>query len=330
MGVTIALAGDTMLGRGVGTRLTRLGSRALFSRGVRQVLAEADLVVLNLECCISERGTPWCAGVKPFHFRAPPAAADLLAELGVDCVTLANNHALDFGVDALADTRAHLARVGIRTVGAGDNEDDARAPVLLRAGATTVGVLGVTDHPPDFAAGPAQPGVAYADLRVGVPGWLPARIRAARERADVVLVSPHWGPNMTANPVRHVRSAARVLTAAGADLVAGHSAHVFHGVAGSVLFDLGDFIDDYTVDPVLRNDHGLLFVVTVDQHGHPRFEAVPLRLTPGYTRLANRGEREWIRDRFTAVCAALGTSVTEESDRLVVGPRTVFGELGAR
>ncbi|HEV3498246.1 MAG TPA: CapA family protein, partial [Actinomycetes bacterium] len=247
MTVTLALAGDTMLGRGVASTLARTPPTALVAPEVRAALAQADLVVLNLECCISERGQPWAAPGKPFFFRASPKAVELLVLLGTDCVTLANNHALDYGADALADTLDHLAAAGIATVGAGADLDQARRPAVLTAGQLRVAVLGVTDHPADFAAGPERPGVAFADLGRQVPDWLPQTVRKAAARADVTLVTPHWGPNMTTAPVGHVRRAAAALVDAGATLVAGHSAHVPHGVAGRVLYDLGDFLDDYRV-----------------------------------------------------------------------------------
>jgi Bacterial capsule synthesis protein PGA_cap len=158
--------------------------------------------------------------------------------------------------------------------------------------------------------------VAFADLRSGVPPWVSESIGGLD--ADAVLVTPHWGPNMTPEPVRHVRRAARELEEAGATLVAGHSAHVFHGVAGRVLYDLGDFIDDYRVDPVLRNDLGLLFLVTLDRRGPRRLEAVPLRLDYCHTRLADGGDAAWIRDRFKAACRPLGGEVRDEGDRLTL------------
>jgi hypothetical protein len=89
MTVTVALVGDTMLGRGVGRALATTPPEDLVAPEVRAALGEADLVVLNLECCISERGRPWDAPGKPFFFRAPPRAVELLALLGTDCVTLA-------------------------------------------------------------------------------------------------------------------------------------------------------------------------------------------------------------------------------------------------
>jgi poly-gamma-glutamate capsule biosynthesis protein CapA/YwtB (metallophosphatase superfamily) len=319
MTVTVALAGDTMLGRGVARALATTPPEALVAPEVRAAIGQADLVVLNLECCISDRGRPWDAPGKPFFFRAPPRAVELLALLGTDCVTLANNHALDYGVEALADTLNLLAAAGIATVGAGLDLEQARRPTILATGELRVAVLGVTDHPPDFAAGPDRPGVAFADLGRRVPDWLLERIRAAD--AEVVLVTPHWGPNMTSEPVGHVRRAAAALVDAGATLVAGHSAHVPHGVAGRVLYDLGDFLDDYRVDPRLRNDLGLLFLVTLDAAGPVRLEALPLKLEFCHTRLAAGQDADWMRRRFRSACAALDTSVEGAAGRLIINWR---------
>jgi poly-gamma-glutamate synthesis protein (capsule biosynthesis protein) len=314
--VKLALAGDTMLGRGVAETLRSAEPESLVADEVVRLMRAADLCLLNLECCISERGSRWPDPDKSFFFRAPPAAVGLLVHLGVDCVTLANNHALDFGPTALLDTLDALAAAGIAAVGAGADLARARQPALLTAAGRRLAVLGVTDHPAGFAAVPGAPGVAFADLRRGTPQWLRDAIAACD--AECVLVTPHWGPNMVPRPVPHVRAAASELLAAGATLVAGHSAHLFHGVKGRVLYDLGDFIDDYAVDPELRNDLGLLFLVTLDARGPQRIEAVPLRLECACTRLADAEESAWIRDRFRAACAALGTRVTEEDGRLVV------------
>jgi poly-gamma-glutamate capsule biosynthesis protein CapA/YwtB (metallophosphatase superfamily) len=319
MTVTVALAGDTMLGRSVARTLATTPPVAMVTPEVLAVLGDADLVVLNLECCISERGRPWAAPGKPFFFRAPPRAVELLVLLGTDCVTLANNHALDYGVDALADTLAHLAAADIAAVGAGLDLAQARRPAVLAAGGLRVAVLGATDHPPDFAASPDRPGVAFADLGRQVPNWLLDSVRAAD--AEVRLVTPHWGPNMTTAPVRHVRRAATALVDAGATLVAGHSAHVPHGVAGPVLYDLGDFLDDYRVDPVLRNDLGLLFLVTLDARGPVRLEALPLKLEYCHTRLAAGDDADWMRRRFRAACADLGTELEEAAGRLIISWR---------
>jgi poly-gamma-glutamate synthesis protein (capsule biosynthesis protein) len=307
----LALAGDTMLGRGVADRLAVAPPESLFGPRLTALLRSADAVVLNLECCVSERGRPWPAPGKRYFFRAPPSAVEALRAIGTTCVTLANNHALDFGREALQDTLAYLAAAGIGCVGAGTDADGARAYRVIDVGRTRVAVLGLTDHPADFAAGPGVPGVAFADLSRGLPGWVAEAITAARQDADEVLVTPHWGPNLVARPVRHVRRAAAALLHAGAGLVAGHSAHVVQGAAGSVLFDLGDFIDDYAVHPDLRNDLGALWLVHLG--APPTVEAVPLRIGRDGTELAAGDDRTWMQHRFVAACGALGTSVRLDS-----------------
>ena len=292
--ITLALLGDTMLGRGVASELARRPADSLVSDDVAHLVADADLTILNLECAISDRGEPWPEPGKRFFFRAPPAAVQTLRYLGVDCVTCANNHALDFGPDALHDTLGYLDEAGIAHVGAGGDLAAARMPAILTAAGLRIGVLGFTDHPADFAASPDSAGVAYADLRAGTPDWVLGAIGVLRECCDVVVASPHWGPNMTSAPLRYVQAAGDALVAAGATLVAGHSAHVFHPIerAGSaaILYDLGDFIDDYATDPLLRNDLGVLWRVSVDAGGVQDIEAVPIVVGYAHTRLATLAE----------------------------------------
>ena len=319
MTLTVALAGDTMLGRGVAQRLAE-GRGAVVAPEVAEAAGEADLFVLNLECCISDRGQPWPDPHKPFFFRAPPSAVEALTLLGVDCVTCANNHALDFGEEALLDTLDLLSAGGITAVGAGPNVEAARRPAILESRGLRIAVVGATDHPGAFGAEPGRPGVAFADIREEVPPWLGEAIGTARADADAVLVTPHWGPNMSRDPVAHVRRAAPVLLDAGATMVAGHSAHVFQGVDGAVLYDLGDFIDDYAVDRNLRNDLGLLWLVELGPGGPSRIEAVPLRLDFCHTRLADGPDQAWILRRLVEACDEFETAVTEEDGRLVITP----------
>jgi hypothetical protein len=316
--VRLALAGDTMLGRLVAEHLVAEGPASVVAPEVVDAAQDADVFVLNLECCISDRGERWAAPGKPFFFRAPPLAVETLRLLGVDCVTLANNHALDYGPDALADTLGYLADAEIAAVGAGCDVEAARKPAVLERDGFRLAVLGVTDHPPDFAAATDRPGVAFADLWRDVPAWLTRAIDDATRTADAVLVTPHWGPNMVPAPVPHVRKAASALRAAGATLVAGHSAHLFHGVDDRALYDLGDFIDDYAVDRELRNDLGLLWFVDHD-HGSPvRLEAMPLKLDFCHTGVATGEDRAWIHDRLRAACAEFGTTMGDQDNRFVV------------
>jgi poly-gamma-glutamate synthesis protein (capsule biosynthesis protein) len=285
----LALAGDTMLGRGVADVLARRPPESLVDPELVELTRDADLFVLNLECCISDRGKPV---PKTFNFRAPPEGVETLLHLGVGCVTLGNNHAFDYGIDALLDTFEHLRAAGIAWAGAGESIDEARAPTVVQG----LPIVAFADHEARFEATADHPGTAFADLRDGIPDWL-------RDRARDALVCPHWGPNMTPSPLPYVRTAAQQLRDAGARLVAGTSAHVFQGVEGNILYDLGDFLDDYAVDPLLRNDLGLLFLVELEPQRPGRIETVPLKLDYAYTSLARGAEADWIKRRFREACA---------------------------
>jgi poly-gamma-glutamate capsule biosynthesis protein CapA/YwtB (metallophosphatase superfamily) len=315
---TIALLGDVMLGRLVGERLADIEPAEVWSPAVRDVLAECAAVVCNLECCISDRGHPTEAiPGKPFFFRAPPRAVRALEAAHVSVTGLANNHALDFGPEALTDSLTHLERARIEAVGAGDREEDARRGVVVEAGGRRLGVVALSDHPHQYAATADGPGIAYADLSGGAPEWARSELARLRERAELVIAFAHWGPNMTVRPTRGQRRCASDFLEAGADAVAGHSAHVFHGIErserGLVVYDLGDAIDDYAVDPELRNDLGLLALWRPG--GDPDLELVALKLEFCRTELASGADADWVHSRLERACGELGSCVERTAEQ---------------
>jgi poly-gamma-glutamate capsule biosynthesis protein CapA/YwtB (metallophosphatase superfamily) len=323
---TIALLGDVMLGRAVAGSLDRVAPEDVWSEEVVEIATGCDAVVCNLECCVSARGAPTgrIPG-KPFFFRAPPAAIDSLRAIGVSAVGLANNHALDYETEALLDTLDSVRGAGIALTGAGVDKAEARRGVAIDAGDVRLGVVAVSDHPAEFAAGPDAPGIAYAGLRRGAPEWLVKEIARLRAACDAVLAFPHWGPNMTTEPAGWQREVAEQLHEAGADAVGGHSAHVFHGVGrsshGPTMFDLGDALDDYAVDAALRNDLGLM-ALWRPGGGDAELELIGLALDFCHTRLAAGEEAEWIAARLEASCAELGTEVERVGEqRFAVRPR---------
>jgi poly-gamma-glutamate capsule biosynthesis protein CapA/YwtB (metallophosphatase superfamily) len=319
---TIGLLGDVMLGRSVAEALGKVAPEDVWAPEVREIAASCDAVICNLECCISDRGrrTERIPG-KPFFFRGPRKAIGSLDAIRVRAVGLANNHALDYEVEALADTLEGLRAAGIAFAGAGMDVDEARNGTVVVAGGLRVGLVAVSDHPEEFAAAPGTPGIAYADLRQGIPAWLEAELGRVRATCDLLVAFPHWGFNMTSEPTPWQREAAGALQDAGADLVAGHSAHVFHGVGwtarGPLAFDLGDALDDYRVDAEQRNDLGVM-ALWRPRDADRELELIGLALDFCHTRLAEGAEAEWIAARLERACAKLGTAVERSGEQRFV------------
>ena len=205
-------------------------------------LSAADLAVVNLETAVTTRGTP---EPKEFHFRAPPAAYEAVSAAGVDAVSIANNHALDYGRVGFADTLDAAAAAGVPVFGGGRHDSrGVRAADLDRAG-VRVAIVGFTQiHTlaESWKAGPATPGIALAwDVPRAV-----AAVKAARERADLVVVFNHWGTERESCPNANQQSFAAALADAGADMIIGTHAHVLQGDGWLgrtyVAYGLGNFV----------------------------------------------------------------------------------------
>lgn len=237
---TITFAGDILLDSGVGRLAAAKGADHLFA-GVRAVLRADDLTIGNLECAVATCGSP---ADKQFTFRANPRLLPGLRASGVDAVSLANNHSLDYGRAALRETLAHLRRVGLAAAGAGEDASRASRPILLRAGGQTVALLAASRVLPsgDWYAGSGRPGIASAYD----PSRLLREIRAARPTADVVVVYLHWGKERALRPEWYQRALARQCVDAGADLVIGTHPHVLQGFeyyrGKLVAYSLGNFV----------------------------------------------------------------------------------------
>jgi poly-gamma-glutamate capsule biosynthesis protein CapA/YwtB (metallophosphatase superfamily) len=321
--ITLSLTGDVMLGRGVNEALRAARPEQPWGDTLPLFLS-ADLRVINLECAITEHKRPWSRTPKVFHFRADPPAVEVLRAARVDACSLANNHTLDFEEHGLLDTLAHLEAAGIRYAGAGRDPEEAARPVLLEGG---VALVAFTDNEPPFAAGPDKPGTNYLPVSTGpaVLRRVEETIAAAREAgAETVVFSNHWGPNMVRRPPDAFRRFARAVVDLGADVYYGHSAHVFQGVevyrGKPILYDTGDFIDDYAVDPDLRNDRSLLFGVSVEGGELRRLELFPVVLPYARAVLAEGAEREAILDRMASLSGEMGTTFDRHEDRLVFEP----------
>jgi poly-gamma-glutamate synthesis protein (capsule biosynthesis protein) len=218
--VTLAAVGDITFGEQVGPTLGRLGGRYPWT-SVAPVLRRADVTTGNLETSVSSRGTP---SAKQYAFRgAPWMLRPVHSYAGFDVLTLANNHAVDYGRTALLDTIHAVRAAGMETIGAGANAWRARRPAIVTRGGLRIAFLGYSDvNPPGFTAAPGAPGTARAD-----PAEIAADVHAALRRADVAVCFFHWGVELHAEPDSRQQELAVACLRAGASLVLGAHPHVF-------------------------------------------------------------------------------------------------------
>lgn len=294
----IVLVGDLMLGRGVAE--VSLAPEAFWGDTL-PLLRSADAVIGNLECALTSSETPWTRTPKVFHFKARPEEVEILRAGNVRCVSLANNHSLDWETQGLVDTLRILDEAGIHHAGAGRNDEEARKPACFSAGGERVAFFALTDNEPPFAAGKG-PGVHYAPIGPEAFASLPFSEVEAEHR----ILSLHWGPNMVLAPPPAFQAFAHGAVERGVDLVHGHSAHLFQGIEpyrkGLILYDTGDFLDDYAVDPVLRNDWSFLF-----QWEPPELTLVPVSLSFARVDLAKGEEKAAICARMKKLSAGWAT-----------------------
>jgi len=207
-------------------------------------LAAADLAVLNLETSVGGKGT---AEPKRYTFDGPANALKSLSADGVDVVSLANNHGMDFGVEGLAGTMDAARDAGLATIGAGEDAQQAYMPFRTTIDDQRITVLAATQVLDNSArerwtAGPDKPGLASAYEQA----VLVNAVRQARESSDTVIVVLHWGVERDPCPPERAQQLALALSAAGADILVGGHSHVLggEGFLGStyVHYGLGNFL----------------------------------------------------------------------------------------
>ena len=236
----LAAVGDVNLGDRVGLAIGAYGARHPWS-DVAAALRLADISVANLECAVSTRGAPVA---KQYTFRGAPSSLRALSPYaGIDALSVANNHSLDFGRLAFADTLRYAHDYDMRTIGGGTDLAAARRPAVIRAGGLKVALLGFSDvRPLGFDAGPSTSGTTPA-----FPDLVATDVRTAARRADVVVAYFHWGIERASTPTDRQRMLATVAFDAGATVVLGAHPHVLQPIAQTrprrlVAWSLGNFV----------------------------------------------------------------------------------------
>ncbi|MGZ3252879.1 MAG: CapA family protein [Burkholderiaceae bacterium] len=320
--VRLMVGGDVMLGRNVGEMISRNG--AGYPLGpIADLLRQGDLALANLECAITSCTDIWAGVPKAFYFGAPPQAAQSLADAGINLVSLANNHALDFGVKGLLDT-LHLLQVQrVRYAGAGMNIDAAASPVILDCHGIKFGMVAFCDHQADFAARQNHPGIAYLDLdneRATLDAFRKALAPMRNAAVDWPILSLHWGPNMVLRPSAKFRRLAHAAIEMGWKILFGHSAHVYQGIeiyrGCPILYAAGDLVDDYYVDPDFKNDHQLLFEMELTRTALQRIALHPVFSQNCQARRATGEQFETIVEWMTSFCHEMGTRVQRQGEKI--------------
>ena len=278
--ITIAAAGDTVLGFNLQDHFdvqltlgrTREELFELYFRGVREVLGKADLAVVNLECPFTERGEKLA---KNFNFRARPEMVEILRRGGVAAVSVANNHAMDYGAEGMQDTIQTLNDAGIGHFGTGSTLSDARRPLIVERNGFRVGFLGYYFQSTEDMLEPAEvyaledrPGVAgcYTDLEQ-MKAMVSEDIAALAPNVDAVIPFFHWGKEGKYVVGDYQSELARLCIKQGARAILGAHPHRLHGVevheGAPIFYSLGNFVyggiknpdDTLTMIARLRIDH---------------------------------------------------------------------------
>lgn len=279
--VSLLFAGDVLLSNHVLQAYQKAGGiSGVLDEGYRLEIGQADFFMVNEEFPFSNRGV--AAADKEYTFRLAPEWVSVLQEMRIDGVTLANNHALDFGQEALLDTCEVLDQAGILHTGAGANLAAAKEPVIIEKDGIRVGVIGTTRVIPEagWAAGNSHPGMLSTyDATVVL-----AEIKELRENCDVVVVMVHWGIERDEKPQEYQRTLGKQYIDAGADLVVGSHPHVLQGIefynGRPIVYSLGNFVFGSSIPQTM-----LLQVSLSADSGQMSYRLLPGTSSAGYTRM---------------------------------------------
>ena len=239
---TLLFAGDLFLTDLLQSKYNQQGISAAASDSLLSVLREADIFMLNEEFPFGTTGEPM--EEKEYTFRVDPSYSTVLSELGVDIVTLANNHMLDFGRGPLTETLNTLDQAGIAHVGAGENLDEAKTLKTFEMDGRTIGFLGasrvIPEHSWNASSGSSGLFTTYDAAA------LAEQIQKAEESCDFTVVYVHWGIEKNTQPEEYQKTLARQYIDAGADAVIGAHPHVLQGIefyqGKPIFYSLGNFI----------------------------------------------------------------------------------------
>ena len=284
--VTLIAVGDICLANGVEQKMCAVAPGYPFA-GMQKHLKRADIVFGNLECCLATCGNKV---PKKYNFRGNPRNVKALRAAGFTVVSLANNHSLDFGKDALAESITHVRGAGIVAVGAGMTIRSARALRIITIRGTRVGFLAYLGLFPSIMPLTAnKPAIAMAELET-----IKRDVAAARGKVDILIVSMHAGKEYTFTHNARQEAIAYTAIDAGADMVIGHHPHVVQDTEiykdRPIFYSLGNFIFDPS--PTFLRDRGkrwsAMVAATFEKGKRPDARLIDLRIVDRQPRFATQ------------------------------------------
>jgi poly-gamma-glutamate capsule biosynthesis protein CapA/YwtB (metallophosphatase superfamily) len=306
--IRLAFLGDILLGGGLAGVIADRGADYPW-RHAAFMLQAADLALGNLETSVTTSGSP---AKKTYTFRSHPDTLRGAARAGIDVLTLANNHSLDFGPEALLESIGHVKAAGIYPVGAGQDAAEAFSPVIVAVKGLKVAVFGFTRviPVPEWAAGEGHAGLAAGYD----PKPVIAALDAVRTKVDIIIVLFHWGEERQETPRPMDISLARAMIGHGATIVVGHHPHVLQGIdlhdGNLIAYSLGNFIFT-TVDRRLNQETGIL-AVRAKRSGVTGAHFTPLYIAEGQPRPVTGREGERILARLDQLSRRWHTRVTRD------------------
>ncbi|MDP3025307.1 MAG: CapA family protein [candidate division Zixibacteria bacterium] len=308
----LILVGDIMLSRGVDVTMKNKGYLYPF-KNIAEITNSAEVTFGNLESPLSNRGT---RGDQLYSFRGNPEAVKGLLYAGFKVLNLANNHSYDYGKKAFEQTLEVLNKNNIKVIGAGKNVTEARMPAIFDLGDLKIAFLGYDLSPGAFPAGQNSSGVAKARH-----AWIIKDLEKAKEAADFVIVSFHWGIEYQDFPTEYQKSLAHMAIDCGADIVVGHHPHTFQGIeiykGKLIAYSLGNFVFD---QKDLKNNQSFILKVTFDWEKLHRIEIIPIELVtfPHSPKVAEGKMAQEILDRLYFDSSIFGTEFELRSERGVI------------
>jgi hypothetical protein len=317
--ITIIAVGDLLFSSGPARLIATQGGAAPLAK-VADLLKDADITIANLENPLSTKGKKVAGKPDNLIFIAPPAAIDSLTTAGIDVVALANNHTMDYGAPAMEETLQILDRAGVAHAGGGMNKDAAWKPAIVERKGKRIAYLSFTQTIPSYFL----PTATTAGIASGKDmGAVTAAIRAARQEADYVVVSFHWGVEQAYEVnSRQVRDG-RAAIDAGADMVLSHHPHVMQAVefykGKLIAYSLGNFIFPYKTTEGRKS---IILKASMGPHGVTDVTAVPVYLGEwGRPVVQTGGSASGILGKLRTISATRGTDVIVEGDRARIVPR---------